>query len=181
MCYYVLSGLLDSGFVHEDGSNAELVMRGQGTIFPLYYTYKEITMEQVLEVRAIERCELIVIPKDELCELMLEKPALALAMIDAYGKFSCYLDYLVANRSYGTVRAKVCGFLLLHSDEYGFVELSHEQIARAIGASRPKVSEALSDLKAEGVIRTHRELLKIEDFEGLRRKSSYMARIDSER
>jgi CRP/FNR family transcriptional regulator len=170
--------MFDSFFVHEDEGLVQLVLRGQGTIFPLYYSFRSTSLDQVLQVIALTDSELIVIPKDELLDLMLEMPFIAIAMLDAYGKFASYLDYVLVSRLYDSVRIRVCGFLLLHSNGDSTIKLTHDQIAKAVGSSRAKVSEVISELKKESLIEARRGCIKVLDLEELSRRSSYIARIE---
>ena len=173
--FYVLKGMLDSYFVHEEGEKIHLLLRGPGTIFPLYYSYESTSMDRVLVSKAIENTELIIIPKSQLLDIMIEFPTMAIAMVDAYGKLATYLDYALASRLYDSVKTKVCGFILLHSANSNLLRFTHEEIASAIGSSRAKVSEVLSALKKEGIIDTSRGRLRVIDREELTRKCSYVA------
>ena len=89
-CYYVMSGLVRCEFVGYTGSLRTTTMRGEGTIFPLYYTHKVTSMEKVLEFLAETPCSLIKIKKEDLRELMIEVPAMWLAMMDAWGEYATY-------------------------------------------------------------------------------------------
>lgn len=174
-CYYLLSGLVITQMLHESGKYAELNVRGPGTIFPLYYTPETSAMGQVLEVSAQKDCTVLVIPRAEVRALMLEVPAFAIAMVDAYAKFASYLEFVIVGRLHDTLQTRVCDFLYLHMDKRGVVDSTQEQIANAVGASRSKVTEALSQLYDAGIIETRRGSVIVSNTAALHERCSYVA------
>ena len=175
-CYYVLSGSVACNYIDEIGGRRCTSVRGEGTVFPLYYTYTSTSIERTLEFEAMSPVVVIRIPKKGLLKLMEETPAIAIAMLDAYGKYATYLNYLVEASRY-TLREKICSFLFLHADTNGEVWATHEQIADSVGATRENVSKAVVALRKEGLVATGRGKIRILDEDRIRSGSGYAARV----
>ena len=176
-CFYVVNGLVSCSYLSESGIEMTSTMRGRGTIFPLYYTYKSTTIERTLEFAAARKTELIVIPKPELSRLMREEFDLALAMMDAWGEYATYILYTAETR-FDSVRHRVCGFLALHRPGDGNIRMTHEAIARATGTTRENVTRVLSDLQKAGIVQLSRGRIVILDGERLEAESSYVSTIE---
>lgn len=154
--FYVVRGLIDSVMLHETGRDSELILRGRGTIFPLFYRWKTTSTDEVLRMEALEDYELVAIPKYQLQILMLERPEIALAMIDTYGKFANSIEYSLQSRQYDPLEMRVADFLFMASEESNIIALSQEHLARFVGASRPKVNAVLVSLQSQGLIELKR-------------------------
>lgn len=173
--YYLLSGCAESFFVHERGGAAQLVMRGPGTIFPLYYSFSSTSMENVLEIRAIENCSYLSMPKSDLRNLLKSDSDFALAMIDAYAKFANYLDYSLSSRLFDPLQTAVASFIYLNCDTEGRLPYTHERIAGAVGASRARVSTIISSFVKKGILETRKGSIVVKDKGHLRGLCSYTA------
>jgi CRP-like cAMP-binding protein len=66
-----------------------------------------------------------------------------------------------------TVKEQVAEMLLDESDGYGEVHLSQSSLATLLGASRQSINEALSDLRAAGLVETGYRLVRVLDGGGL--------------
>lgn len=177
-CYYVLSGAVSSEFVGLDGSKRTVAIRSAGAIFPLYYTYSETSMEKVLEFVAMNPCRLLRMEKRKLLQAMIDTPAIGVAMMDAWGKYSTYLCYLVATQG-DSVRMRVCSLLHYSQDSYGLVHASHQEIAQCVGSSRETVSRIVGDLARCGVVQRGKGVLRVLDSNRLKQMSSPIAAIGS--
>ena len=179
VCYYLISGRANSFLLHENGGAVELTARRPGSVLPLYFSYSSTAAEMVLEIVASTDCDLLVIPRSELRLLMMEKPEIAFAMIDAYASFSNYLDYELASRLFDSLETRVCNFLSLHVGRAGYVKATQNQIAQAVGGSRVKVTVILGKLAKEGILETGRGKVTILNRERLEDRCSYIARLGS--
>ena len=176
-CFYVVRGLVQCSYLSESGIEMTSTMRGEGTIFPLYYTHKSTTIERTLEFSAARKTELIVIPKAKLAQLMQEEYGLALAMMDAWGEYATYILYTAETR-FESVRHRVCGFLALHRAGDGTIRMTHDAIARATGTTRENVTRVLSDLQRAGIVQLSRGKVVILDGDRLAAESSYVSTIE---
>ena len=50
--FYVADGVASYSFTHISGRNKIVTFRGAGTIFPFYYDYDSVIMEELMEFRA---------------------------------------------------------------------------------------------------------------------------------
>lgn len=176
-CFYVTSGLVQCTSLTESGAQMISTMRGEGTIFPLYYTHKSTSIERTLEFSAVKKTELIIIPKDELLQLMQETPELMMKMMDAWGEYATYVLYSSETR-FESVQSRVCGFLILHGNGAGTIRMTHEAIARATGATRENVTRVLSDLQRAGIVKMKRGMTQIVDRERLEELAPYVSIIE---
>lgn len=184
LCFYVLSGLFACVIRHESGGIKVSTLRGRGTIFPLYYRYPSTSMEQGLEVVALEQARLLQIPKDALLAYMMEKPECAVAMLDVYGKYTTFLLYDATSQLFDSIRSKVCSFLYLQTPPEtpdAVLTMSQDEIGAATGVSRANVSRIINELKREHVLSADRRKLVIHARDHLLRYCSYLAGLDADR
>lgn len=171
--FYVVKGIVDSIMLHETGRDAELMLRGPGTIFPLFYRWETTATDEILRMEVLEDCELVVIPKNALQSMMLQNPEIALAMIDSYCKFSNSLEYSLQSRLYNPLEMRVADLLYMASENLSKITLSQEHLARFVGASRPKVNGILIFLQDQGLIELKRGSTRVISREGLLAYCSY--------
>ena len=165
-CYYVLDGLATFSIIHESGHVKTCTYRGIGTIFPLYYDFNSTIMEQYTEFRALTDIQLLRLTRQQLYLLMTKYTQFSIAMANCYCKYVTMLQYDLSSQMFDTALAKISNFLYLyllytHPVISGIIELSQEDIGNIIGLSRSNTSRALSVLKNEGIIRTHRGMIQV--------------------
>ncbi len=178
-CYYVLSGSVKSDLVSKCGALRTSAIRSRGTVFPLYYTYAETSIEKVHEFVAMDRgCKLIRMRKSELLKLMVDVPAIGVAMMDAWGKFATYLCYLVTSQG-DSVRMRVCSLLYFSSDSFETIHASQQQIAEGVGSSRETVTRVLCDLSRRNIIKQGRGVIRITNRAALEAMASSVAQLPS--
>lgn len=172
--YYVVCGKATFILRHEDGGAKASSVRAAGSIFPLFYTYSSTSVESILEVRAQTAMDLLVIPRDDLHKLMLEFPEIAIAMCNAYGKYTTLLLHDSADTQFESARIRVCNFLALRALASGDVlTATHDCISEFTGITRATVSRILSDLNQQGIISTGRQKIEILSRELLLAECSY--------
>ncbi len=178
-CYYVLNGIAAYIIRHENGGEKISSLRGEGTIFPLYYTYGSTNIEGSLDVVALSDMTMINIPKDAFFDLMIEIPRLCIAMCDAWGKYATLLLYDVSSQLFDSANIRVCSFLYIQSLSLGRrLTMTHEEIGTATGVTRATVSKILGALSKEGIVSIGRNHLNILSVERLLNYCSYMSLAD---
>ena len=167
--YYIISGVAAFFIGHESGKDKLTTFRGEGTIFPLYYVNSRYNMENHLIVKAITDMEVIMIPKNQLKNMMLLNPRMAVAMSETYCKYCSILLYDLEGQLFETYVSRTCNFLYIYSKYMKnlHVRLNHEEIAQATGITRANVSRVISRLKKDEVIRNTREGFEIMDEDAL--------------
>lgn len=174
-CYYVLEGIASWVLRHENGGSKILSLRGPGTIVPLYYTYSSTAMEGTQEGIALSDMKLLCIPRQALRDLMLEVPHIAIAMCDAYVKYTTLLQYDVSSQVFDPANVRICSYLYIQYLSMGSaVNMTHEEIGEATGVTRATTSKVLSALAKDGIISTGRNRLTIIAVERLLEHCSYM-------
>ena len=172
--YYVIHGRASFVLRHEAGGAKVSSVRGQGTIFPLFYNFPSTNIERVLEVKARSNMELIVMPREDLLNLMLETPGIGVAMCDAYGKYTTLLLHEMTNILFDSVHIRVCDFLALQTQTSGdHISMTHDDIAELTGTTRATVTRVLNDLKNNEVISMSRKKIHILSREKLLAGCSY--------
>lgn len=174
--YYVISGMAAYTLRHIDGRNKLSTYRGEGTIFPLYFSFRRTNMDSFLEVTAVTDTELLVIPRDDIENLIQKNKGFATAMIDAYAKYTTLLNYEVAMQVFESVRVRICSFIYISCFRNGnsspVLHITHEDLALAAGVTRANASRVIGDLRSEGIISTERNSICVLDQERLLQASS---------
>lgn len=177
--YYVLKGQASFVIRHEDGGAKVSSIRGKGSIFPLFYNFKRTNMEKILEVKARTDMELIVIPRSEFLRMMLENSGIAMAMLDAYGRYTTLLLHDMSNILFDSVYIRICNFLALQTLVSGdVVNMTHDDIAEVAGTTRATVSRALNILKCRNVVSISRQKICILSREKLLSGCSYAVNLN---
>lgn len=176
VCLYIVSGWGEACLLHENGEKSQLFMRGPGTIVPLYYSFSNTVSQNILLVEAVEECKVLRMPKIQFKKLLFDHASLAMAMIDAYGKFTNSLDYMMLSRAKDPLETRVCDFLNLNMESDGSIHMTQEQMASSLGASRPKINAVISQLKNAGIVEAKRGTIHVSDPKILSSFCSFSAR-----
>jgi CRP-like cAMP-binding protein len=130
-------------------------------------------------VQALTRCELAIVPRESIFELVDAHPRIARAMwVDTLIDGSIFREWIV-NVGRRDARAAMCHLLcefarrleaagLAGNDGYE-LPMSQEQLADALGITPVHVNRTLRDLDREGLIRRERRFIHIPDWEKLQR------------
>ncbi len=117
---------------------------------------------------AIEDARIYVISKHDLEHLLVQKPAVTLALLQIVGRRSAELEAQLINTTFKGTPARLATLLLqlAHSSEKNNCELvitgvSQEELAERLGVYRETVSLALRDLKDAGTIELGRKHITI--------------------
>jgi len=136
-------------------------------------------------VQTLTRCELAFIPRVALRELILARPRVAAAMwIDTLIDSSIFREWVV-NVGRRDARARIAHLLCEFArrlevaglaEEYRYeLPMTQEQIADATGLTSVHVNRVLMALSREGLIERDKRLVRIPDWERLRRVAGFSA------
>ncbi len=175
--YYVLSGKVSRCYLDHRGGRHTMGFCGQGSIFPLFYSNANTTIEQTFEFSAMEDSVLVALAMGELENLLRSNPDMSIAMLNAWCEYATYLSYRIETQ-FDSVAKRVCGFLLLHSVDAPTVEATHSDIAQAMGTTRENVTRALARLKAEGIVELRRGAVVVVSRERLSQFASMVANLE---
>lgn len=134
----------------------EMPLMGQG----MYGTFAQ----------AIEDCTLGTMGRTALERLLLQRPTIALRILEGVGKRLAEAESLLEDVTFKGVPARLASFLLRLMKEQGpiIAGYTHQALADTIGTYRETTTSTLGLFKRQGLIKIGRKRLQILDVEGLR-------------
>ncbi len=119
---------------------------------------------------AIDDCLICVMSRTDLERLILNKPQVALRILDITGKRLREAEERLENMAFKGIPARLASLLLRLSDEQDSDEitgLTHQDLAESVGTYRETATQVLNDLKSQGLIDIGRKRIKILDADRL--------------
>ena len=119
---------------------------------------------------AIEDCLICVMSRTDLERLILNKPQVALRILEITGKRLREAEERLENMAFKGIPARLASLLLRLGNEQGGLEitgLTHQDLAESVGTYRETVTQVLNDLKSNGYIDIGRKRITILDRDGL--------------
>ena len=162
--YLVLSGRLKVFLNDDEGREVVLAIEESGSAFGEISLLDE--EPRSASVAAIEPCELVIIGKEALLDLLQRNPELSLAMIRSLAALVRRLSGNIRTLALKNIYSRLVHLLesrARHEGDHRIIHerLTHQLMADMIGASREMVSRIMSDLIKGGYIETSRELICI--------------------
>jgi CRP-like cAMP-binding protein len=115
---------------------------------------------------AIDDCLICVMSRTDLERLILNKPQVALRILEVTGKRLREAEERLENMAFKGIPARLASLLLRLAEEQGNDEiagLTHQDLAESVGTYRETATQVLNDLKAQGLIEIGRKRIKIID------------------
>jgi CRP-like cAMP-binding protein len=119
---------------------------------------------------AIDDCLIYVMSRTDLERLILNKPQVALRILEVTGKRLREAEERLENMAFKGIPARLASLLLRLADEQGNDEiagLTHQDLAESVGTYRETATQVLNDLKAQGLIEIGRKRIKVLDRQRL--------------
>jgi CRP/FNR family transcriptional regulator, cyclic AMP receptor protein len=119
---------------------------------------------------AVEDCLICVMSRTDLERLILNKPQVALRILEATGKRLREAEERLENMAFKGIPARLASLLLRLADEQGsdvINGLTHQDLAESVGTYRETATQVLNDLKTSGYIAIGRKKITITDRAGL--------------
>lgn len=119
---------------------------------------------------ALDDCLICVMSRTDLERLILNKPQVALRILEVTGKRLREAEERLENMAFKGIPARLASLLLRLSAEQDSQEitgLTHQDLAESVGTYRETATQVLNDLKAQGLIDIGRKRIKILDADGL--------------
>jgi len=119
---------------------------------------------------ALEDCTLGTMERAALERLLLQRPKIALRILEGVGKRLSEAESLLEDVTFKGVPARLASLLLRLMKEHGpiIAGYAHQDLADTIGTYRETTTQTLGRFKRQGLIRIGRKRLQILDVEGLR-------------
>lgn len=119
---------------------------------------------------AIEDCLICVMSRSDLERLILNKPQVALRILESTGRRLRDAEERLENMAFKGIPARLASMLLRLAEEQGSNEitgLTHQDLAESVGTYRETATQVLNDLKAAGYIEIGRKRITILDVDAL--------------
>ncbi len=119
---------------------------------------------------AVEDCLICVMSRTDLERLILNKPQVALRILEITGKRLREAEERLENMAFKGIPARLASLLLRLSQEQGSLEitgLTHQDLAESVGTYRETATQVLNDLKSQGLIDIGRKRITLLDVDGL--------------
>jgi CRP-like cAMP-binding protein len=119
---------------------------------------------------ALEPCEVLAIPRDEIVWLMQRRPDVALGITKLLGFRLRRIENRLRNILFRSNRERIVALLLELADTYGQrggdgwdigLRLSHQDLANLVGSTRETVTLTLGQLQREGLIEVRRQKIRL--------------------
>lgn len=119
---------------------------------------------------AVEDCLICVMSRTDLERLILNKPQVALRILEITGKRLREAEERLENMAFKGIPARLASLLLRLAREQGsevITGLTHQDLAESVGTYRETATQVLNDLKGQGLIEIGRKRITITDRERL--------------
>ena len=176
--YIVISGKVKLGQRSSDGRENLVAVMGPADQFG------ELSLfdpgPRTATAVAVTDAQLAVLPKEALHQWIAERPRLALQMLRAVARRLRRTNTMLADLIFVDVPGRVAKQLLQLAQRFGSVEgghlrvthdLTQEELAQLVGASRETVNKALADFAQRGWLRLEGKSVVILDRERLSRRA----------
>ena len=171
--YVILSGRVR--VVHEDAEGHALIVADLGA----HEFFGEMGLIDSTpcpaSIRAVDRCEVIWMPRKIFIECIEDNAGAALCMLRRSLERLCAAHHKMANLALMNVYGRVARVLLENGHETNGewrVDTGSEQIAAMVGASREMVSRVVKSMIVKGAVRRHKRKLIVLDRGALAQASA---------
>jgi CRP/FNR family cyclic AMP-dependent transcriptional regulator len=178
----VLRGKIKIKTITPDGKETIFAFFGEGEMFGELALLETEPRNEYAE--AVEEAQILAIPRDDMLALMDQRHDIALYVYKLVGLRRRRIENRVKNILFRSNRERVVALLLEFIETDGDqlpdgwqirLELSHQDLANLIGATRETVTLTLGKLKQERLIGIHRRRIKVLDRERLAQELSGIA------
>jgi CRP/FNR family transcriptional regulator, cyclic AMP receptor protein len=121
-------------------------------------------------IQATEQSVVLVLPGSVITELIADRPALAIALLQRLADMIRRMTGIATDLVFLDLRQRVAKYLLQNgsaADRSTRAPVTQSQLAAEIGASRQRVNECLRDFQKRGWITTEARSLRVVDREAL--------------
>lgn len=119
---------------------------------------------------AVDDCLICVMSRTDLERLILNKPQVALRILEITGKRLREAEERLENMAFKGIPARLASLLMRlagERDSLEIVGLTHQDLAESVGTYRETATQVLNDLKGQGLIEIGRKRITILDEAGL--------------
>lgn len=169
VAYFPVTSVIAKLYVMENGDSAEVGLVGnEGMVGVSLFLADEAPASRAV-VQAAGRC--LALPAHALKAEFQRGGAMMHVLLRYTQTFIAQTVLAAACNRHGTLEQRLCRWMLQTLDRLpaGELEMTHEVVANALGATRAGVTEAAGRLRDEGAIRYHRGHVRVLDRHVLER------------
>ena len=176
--YVITAGKIKLGRTSSDGRENLLSIQGPGEMFG------ELSLfdpgPRTATATAVAESELIGLGNDQLYEFLNQRPAVSISLLAALARRLRRTNDSLSDLVFTDVPGRVAKALLDLSSRFGRVtdegtlvahDLTQEELAQLVGASRETVNKALADFATRGWLKLEARAVLLLDVERLQRRS----------
>ncbi|MEO0562144.1 MAG: Crp/Fnr family transcriptional regulator [Chloroflexota bacterium] len=121
---------------------------------------------------AVGDCKICIMNRQDVEELLLAKPVVALRILDAVGNRLIEAEQRFEDIAFRRMPARLARLILQMIEEHDAGDMlkgyTHQQLADMLGTYRETTTQTLNDFKAQGIIQLGRKSITVVDMEELR-------------
>ncbi|CCU79397.1 transcriptional regulator, Crp/Fnr family [Halanaerobium saccharolyticum subsp. saccharolyticum DSM 6643] len=172
--YFLINGKVKLSMLSAEGKEKVLTILQEGDIFGELSLFDEDPHPLTAEV--MDDARLLIIPWNEMEKKIIEKPSLAIKIIEALSKKTRLLTSQVRELVFQDAAGRLASLLSRLAEDFGReieggtvidLVLTHQEIANLIGSSRVTVTKLINKFIDEGMITIKKRKIIIIDFESL--------------
>ena len=156
--------------ISPDGKKLVIATIGPGSIFGEMALIGQGMHNTFAE--SIEECVLCVMSRDDVEQLLMSKPMVALRIFEVMGRRLREAETRLEEIATKGIPARLASLLLQLAEEKGsdmIVGLTHQDLGEQIGTYRETTTQTLNSFKTQGLIEIGRKRITILDHEALER------------
>lgn len=165
----IISGKLEVSRLYSCGREIVISTLSSGDVFGEAIVFS--TMKKYpATLKAVEKCELLFITKDELMNLFSSNGRILEGFLEVLSTKVLMMNKRIKNISFKSLRHKVVNYILENrnlNDNKVFLSESKEKLAAVLGIPRPSLSRELMALRDMGYIDFDRKIITIIDEKAL--------------
>lgn len=161
MLFILKTGHVEVYRLTPEGKRLVISRFGPGTIFGEMRMLGQTLRGAFAE--ASEPVLVCIVTKDRLLEVLRRRPDVTIRILEVVGSHVVQLEERLEQALFSPVRARLASFLLTTMDPFtsAVSGYSHEDIGDTIGALRQTVTEALSVMREEGLVKVQRKQIRV--------------------
>lgn len=180
--FIIKSGRVGMHICSPEGSIRTSMILDKGCIFGNQTLFDSRPNSCLAEAVSDEGTEVYILPKKLVQRKLQEDPSVGYNMLIQSNRMNRVLLTQMALMSFLSSECRVCFFLLHMANQYAFerndckymnMRFTHQQIATFAGLSRVRVSNIISGLVKEGILKKSSANYQIMDYDRLRDKAGY--------
>ena len=173
--FFIQGGRVKCSKVSRDGKELTLDYHGPGDFFGELCVFEGAPREEMAE--AMKNAIIVVLPRENLKELLERDPALGLRFARVLGQRRRHIETKLEHFVFRDVHAKLASLLLELGREYGLetedgvkidLKITHQEMANLIGSTRETISLALAVFKKKNLVQLLGRTVVLVDQEGLK-------------